>query len=270
MVKWNAEFHTTNCKPLIILVRISKRWVVKEVFYEVVCLFFLFCFLKSPSAVALLIYIFHTCIQVAISAVPLLTSVCSKLAWQRSYRAGGKSTVCKQLCLSVFHKLRMPFPVQKGSTIAPRLVHSLRGLNAWVRRPFCAELAWSSEMWILHQAKPPSSHLSKDSLVCWSGNFKLPRDSSIHWVITVLLSGFASAGNQASAALWRLMRCRRIETQKQWYIEFVSDSFYGAAKFCWSVTCGMQSDCAIAVGNSHSYCLLHIKPVSEQFSYSII
>lgn len=207
-----------------------------------------------------------TCIQVCHFSSVFANKLLLETGMAERVWAGGKSTVCKQLCLSVFDKLRMPCPVQKGSTMALRSVCSLRSLNAWVRRPFCVEFAWSLEMWVLHQAKPSSSHLSKDSLICWSGNFKLPGDSSIHWVITVLFSEFASAGNQASAAPWRLMHSHRIETQQQWYVAFLSDSCYAAAKFCWTVTCDMPSDFAITVWNSHSYCLVHIKPVSEQFN----
>lgn len=215
MDEWEF-YYSPNCEPWIILVAFFRHWITKVVFFwNCVCLclfcFFLvlfwFCCLNSPSAVASLIYIFSlTCVQVCRFSSVFANKLLLKAGIAERIWAGAKSTDGKQLCLSVCNKIRMPFPVQKGSAVALRLVGALTsqlerpGPTASVRR-----VGVLSRNVGLHRAKPPSSHLSNHSLVCWSGNFKLPVDSSVHWVITVLFSGFASAGNQMSAALWRLM-----------------------------------------------------------------
>lgn len=136
IVKRNAEFHTTKLWTINNFVRIFQKLNrSRGILWNCVCLLFeesiccclanLHFFSGSPAS---------RFVSSVFANKLLLTAGMTERVW-----AGGKSTVCKQLCLSVFDKLRMPFPVQKGSAIAPRLVRSLRSLSAWVRRPF---LCW--------------------------------------------------------------------------------------------------------------------------------
>lgn len=98
--------------------------------------------MNSPSAVASLIYIFSlTCVQVCRFSGVFANKLLLKAGIADRIWAGAKSTDGKQLCLSVFNKIRMPFPVQKeGSAVALRLVGALTsqlerpGPTASVRR----------------------------------------------------------------------------------------------------------------------------------------
>lgn len=138
-------------------------------FFLKLCICVVYCCLTSPSAVALLIYIFFflTCVQVCRFSSVFTNKLLLKAGMTERVQAGGKSTVCKQLWM---------FSTNSGCRFqCKRAAQYLRG---WCAH-FAAWTPGSDGLFVLS-----SLHLQKCG-PCTGPSCPSPTCPKTHWFVEV-------------------------------------------------------------------------------------